>query len=66
MSMRIPAVLADVLIGVLVSGVILGGLVPALGTAASPVTAWGVGLATVVVAIIVGRAIRLSRGTGDG
>ena len=66
MSMKVPAILADAGIGVLVSGVIVGGLVPALGTSVGPATALGVGLAAIIGAVFVGRALRRSRSTGSG
>jgi hypothetical protein len=58
--------LADLAIGLLVAGVIVGALVPALGSAMGPVAALGVAAASVVGALIAGRFFRRSRSPGGG
>ena len=53
--------LADVVIGLLVAGVIVGALVPALGSAVGPAAALGVAAASVVGRAGRGAALRRSR-----
>ena len=66
MSTKVSSILADVVIGLLVAGVLVGGLVPLLGTAVGPVVALELAVVSVVGALAVGRALRRSKASGGG
>ena len=66
MSTKVPGVLADLVIGLLAAGVIVGALVPVLGSAIGPGAALGVAAASVAGALVAGRFFRRSRSTGGG
>ena len=61
MSAKVPHVMADVAIGCLVAGVIVGALVPVAGDMVGPKTALGVAAASVVAALLAGRWRRHAR-----
>ena len=65
MSMKVPRLLADAAVGLLVAGALVGAMVPLLGAAVSPGVALAVGLAAVAGALVAGHALRRSR-TGRG
>ena len=65
MSMKVPGLLADAAVGLLVAGAVVGGIVPLLGATVGPGGALAVALAAVAGALVVGRALRRSR-TGRG
>ena len=64
MSTKVPGVLADVAIGCLLAGVIVGALVPMAGGVVGPATALGVAAASVVAALVAGRWWRRPRESG--
>lgn len=66
MSRTLSSMLADVFIGLVVAGAIVGGLVPLLGAAVGPAIALGLALVSVVGALAVGRALRRSKAGGGG
>jgi Mg2+/Co2+ transporter CorB len=61
---KISGMLADVVIGLLVAGVIVAVLVPALGTVVGPAIALGVAGVSVAGALTVGYALRRSKNEG--
>lgn len=65
MAMKVPSMLADAAIGLLVAGAMVGGMVPAFGAAVGPGAALAVAVVTVAGALVAGRALRRSR-TGRG
>ena len=65
MSMKVPRLLADAAMGLLVAGAVVGGIVPLLGAAVGPGVALAVAVAAVAGALVAGRALRRSR-TGRG
>ena len=58
MSVKVPHVMVDVVIGCLVAGLIVGALVPVAGGAFGPAAALGVGATSVVAAVLAGRRRR--------
>lgn len=60
MSGKVPGLVADLMIGVLVAGVVVGALVPVLGAGMGPTGAIGVAVACVAGALVVGRLLRRS------
>lgn len=65
MSVKVPGVLADVAIGCLLAGVIVGALVPVAGGVVGPAVALGVAVASVAAALVVGRWVRRPKESGS-
>lgn len=65
MSTKLSHVIGDVLVGLLVAGVLMGGLVPLGRGAIGPATAVAVAVLAATAALLVGRRLRRrSRGGG--
>ena len=64
MLTKISGMVADVAIGLLLAGVLMGVLVPAVGATVGPATALGVAVVSAVGAMAVGHALRRSSKSG--
>ena len=61
MGGRVLAVLAEIFVGLVLAGVVVGAIVPLVHGTVGPAGAALIGLATVVCAIVAGEALRRRR-----